>query len=133
MLKGFKDFLLRGNVVELAVAVVIGTAFTELVKSFGDAFILPLVNVAMGGGVTGGTVELDEKNRLLFGTFANGVIKFAITAAVVYFVFVVPVRKLIERQKREEPAAAEPPAPAEDVVLLREIRDLLAADNPKQL
>ena len=133
MLKGFKDFMLRGNVVELAVAVVIGTAFTELVKSFGDAFILPLVNVAMGGGVTGGTVELDEKNRLLFGTFANGVIKFVITAAVVYFIFVVPVRKLIERQKREDPTAATPPAPAEDVMLLREIRDLLAADNPKQL
>ena len=133
MLKGFKDFILRGNVVELAVAVVVGVAFNDVVKSFTDSFVQPLVKVAMGGGVSGGEVELDKENALKFGVFTNAVITFLITAAVVYFVFVVPIRKLIERQKREEPAAAEPPAPAEDVVLLREIRDLLAADNPKQL
>jgi large conductance mechanosensitive channel len=133
VLKGFKDFLLRGNVVELAVAVVVGVAFNDVVMSFTDSFIQPLVKVAMGGGVSGGEVELDKDNSLKFGVFTNAVITFLITAAVVYFVFVVPIRKLIERQKREEPAAAEPPAPAEDVVLLREIRDLLAADNPKRL
>jgi large conductance mechanosensitive channel len=125
VLKGFKEFLLRGNIIELSVAVVIGTAFTELVKNFGDSFIQPLVKVAMGGGVEGGQVELDDENALLFGVFANGVIKFVITAAVVYFVFVLPLKKLKERQAKGEPAAV-PPAPAEDVVLLKEIRDLLA-------
>jgi large conductance mechanosensitive channel len=133
VLKGFKQFLLRGNVVELAVAVVIGTAFTALVASFGKAFIDPLLKVAMGGGVSGGKIVLDRNekgeavNVLDFGLFINAGLTFVITAAIVYFIFVVPIRKLTERQKRGEPVKA-PPAPAEDVVLLREIRDLLKGE-----
>lgn len=128
MLKGFKDFILRGNVLELAVAVVIGVAFNDVVKSFTDSFVQPLVKVAMGGGIHGGEVELDKENALAFGVFTNAVITFIITAAVVYFVFVLPIKRLADRQKKGE-AVATPPAPAEDVVLLREIRDLLRADG----
>ena len=127
MIKGFRDFLLRGNVVDLAVAVVIGTAFTALVTAFTESFIKPIINVVMGGGLTGGTVKLDDSNRLLFGAFLNALITFVITAAVVYFVFVLPLKTLNEMRKKGE---APPEAPAvvepEDVVLLREIRDLLS-------
>lgn len=124
MIKGFKEFLMRGNIVDLAIAVVIGTAFTALVKSFTDSFVYPLVNVIMGGGGTGGTVKLDDHNRLLFGAFINAMITFVITAAVVYFIFVLPMKTLAERRKRgEEPA---PTVIPEDVALLQEIRDLLA-------
>ena len=127
MIKGFRDFLLRGNVVDLAVAVVIGTAFTALVTAFTNSFIQPIIKVVLGGGLTGGTVKLDSQNRLLFGDFANALITFIITAAVVYFIFVLPMKTLNERRHRGE---APPEAPAavvpEDVVLLREIRDLLS-------
>jgi len=111
VIKGFKDFLMRGNIVDLAIAVVIGTAFTALVKSFTDSFVYPIVNVIMGGGGTGGTVKLDDHNRLLFGAF-------------VYFIFVVPMQALAERRKRGEEVA--PTVIPEDVALLQEIRDLLA-------
>ncbi|HUR74243.1 MAG TPA: large conductance mechanosensitive channel protein MscL [Sporichthya sp.] len=124
MIKGFKDFIMRGNVIDLAIAVVIGTAFTALVKAFTDSFVQPIINVVMGGGLTGGTVRLDDENRLLFGNFINAVIAFAITAAVVYFVFVVPLKHMAERRARGEEAA--PTVVPEDVELLREIRDLLA-------
>lgn len=130
MLKGFKDFMLRGNVVDLAVAVVIGTAFAKLVTQFTTSFVNPIIAIALGGGDTGGTVELDDENRLLFGAFFNEVITFVITAAVVYFAFVVPIKRLVANRKKQEAPAA-PPTPAEDVVLLREIRDLLASGGAK--
>ncbi|MGQ0624173.1 MAG: large conductance mechanosensitive channel protein MscL [Sporichthyaceae bacterium] len=129
MLKGFKDFLLRGNIVDLAVAVVIGTAFTMLVAAFTKSLIEPLINYFMGGGVDGGTVGLDAENRLEFGQFVNAVITFMITAAVVYFVVVIPMKKITARLTREsdkEPSAPQIPA---DVALLTEIRDLLAGQG----
>lgn len=126
MLKGFKDFILRGNVIDLAIAVVIGAAFTALIAAFTKSFINPIINVVMGGGATGGTVKLDDANRLEFGTFLNAVITFLITAAVVYFIFVVPMKHLMDKRKAEEGPASPPPV-AEDVILLTEIRDLLAS------
>ena len=126
MIKGFRDFLMRGNVVDLAVAVVIGGAFTALVKAFTDSFIQPIINVVLGGGLTGGTVKLDSQNRLLFGNFFNALITFVITAAVVYFVFVLPLKTLNEMRQKGE--VAEPPVSVvpDDILLLQEIRDLLA-------
>jgi large conductance mechanosensitive channel len=124
VIKGFKDFLLRGNIVDLAIAVVIGSAFTALIGAFTESFIKPIINVVLGGGLTGGTVKLDAANRLQFGAFLNAAITFVITAAVVYFIFVVPMKTLTERRKKGEVPT---PAPvAEDVLLLTEIRDLLA-------
>src|SRR4051812_45963256 len=125
MIKGFKDFVLRGNVVELAVAVVIGTAFTALVTSFTTSFLQPLIGLVAGGGVEGGELIVD-KQHFTWGAFINAVITFVLTAAVVYFVVVVPMRKLIERRTRgEEPG---PVAPTQ-VELLVEIRDLLRAQQ----
>jgi large conductance mechanosensitive channel len=125
MLKGFKDFVLRGNVVELAVAVVIGTAFTVLVAAFTDSFLLPLIGLIGGGGVDGGTLVVNGQ-KFTFGVFINALITFVLTAAVVYVVVVLPLKALTERRKRgEEQGPAEPT----QVVLLVEIRDLLRAQN----
>ena len=132
MLKGFKDFLFRGNIVDLAVAVVVGTAFTALVGTVTSALIQPLIDRVGGGSVGGGLgVDIGGGSFLDFGSVINAIITFIITAAVVYFVFVVPSKKLLERlQAGQEP---EPDGPSEDILLLREIRDALgarAADRP---
>jgi len=125
MLKGFKDFILRGNVVELAVAVVIGTAFTALVTSFTNSFLKPLIGLVGGGGTTGGEAVVNQQH-FTWGAFINAVITFVLTAAVVYFVVVLPMKTLMERRKRgEEPG---PVAPTQ-VELLLEIRDLLRSQQ----
>ena len=126
MIKGFRDFILRGNVIDLAVAVVIGAAFAALVKAFTDAFITPLVNTAlwaMGMGKDGvpGSVTLASGEQLGFGVMITAIIIFLITAAVIYFVFVVPMNKYREHFVQEEAAEAE--ITSEE--LLAEIRDLL--------
>ncbi|TKJ19311.1 mechanosensitive ion channel protein MscL [Blastococcus sp. CCUG 61487] len=125
MLKGFKDFLLRGNVVDLAVAVVIGAAFTAVVTSFTESFLEPLIGLIAGGGVDGGTVTVDGQ-VFTWGSFVNQVITFVLTAAVVYFVVVVPMKRIIERRKRGEEVG---PAEPTQVELLVEIRDLLRAQR----
>jgi len=122
MIKGFKEFLLRGNIVDLAVAVVIGTAFTALVASFTKSFIEPLLGLIGGGGPKGMTVTVDSQ-EFTFGAFITACITFVITAAVVYFFIVLPMKALNERLARgKEP---EPEGVSEDIQLLREIRDAL--------
>jgi len=121
MLKGFKDFLLRGNVVDLAVAVVIGAAFTALVTSFTESFLKPLIQLLSGGGELAGTfvvngVEFD------YASFINAVITFVLTAAVIYFLVVYPLKRISDRRKRGEESG---PAETTDIELLAEIRDLL--------
>ncbi len=124
MLKGFKDFILRGNVIDLAVAVVIGAAFTALIGAFNDALITPVVNsvfAALGlskDGI-GGTLGLPGDQVINFGLIIGAAITFLITAAVVYFVFVAPMNAAKKRFTAEQ----EEPDTAED--LLTEIRDLL--------
>jgi large conductance mechanosensitive channel len=125
MLKGFKDFLLRGNIVDLAVAVVIGTAFTALVTSFTTSFLKPLIGVLAGGGTQGGSFEV-RKQLFTYGAFINAVITFVLTAAVVYFVVVLPMKAIMERRKRGEEAG---PVVPTQVELLVEIRDLLRAQE----
>ncbi|GAA4565893.1 large conductance mechanosensitive channel protein MscL [Micromonospora coerulea] len=123
MLKGFKDFIMRGNVVDLAVGIVIGAAFTGLVSSFTDSFLKPLIKL-LGGGteVTAGVWMLGEQ-KFLWANFFNALITFLLTAAVLYFLVVFPMNKLAERRRRgEEPP---PKAPSEEVRLLTEIRDAL--------
>jgi len=102
VLKGFREFILRGNVVELAVAVAIGAAFTALIAQVGDSIVEPLVSVFLGGGVEGGTFTLRE---VVFdiGALINAVIVFLTTAAVIYFLVVVPMNMLIARRKAEVP------------------------------
>jgi large conductance mechanosensitive channel len=123
MLKGFKDFIMRGNVVDLAVGVVIGAAFTAVVGGFGAAFLTPLIKLASGGkGIHAGSFTI---RGVVFDVplFINAVITFLITAATIYFLVVYPLNRLAERRKRgEEPP---PDAPSEEVKLLTEIRDAL--------
>ena len=125
MIKGFKDFLLRGNIIDLAVAVVIGTAVTLLVASFTDSFLRPLIGLIGGGGVDGGSFTVNGQ-VFTWGAFLNQVITFVLTAAVVYFVVVLPMKALMERRKRGEEAG---PAAPTQVELLVEIRDLLRAQQ----
>ena len=125
MLKGFKDFIMRGNVLDLAVAVVMGTAFTAVVTAVVTNLINPLIAVFGGSNINGLSVQLNSKNPatvMHFDSVATAVINFLVIAAVVYFVLVLPVKKIQERRKRgQEPGPAEPT----DVELLTEIRDLL--------
>ncbi len=130
MFKGFKEFLSRGNIIDLAVAVVIGTAFTALVKSFTDSIITPLLEriganhqtninvlkIKIGEGDSG-KAQFIDLNILLSAT-----VNFVIVAAVVYFVFVLPYNRLRKRGEVEQADDAQ-------IVLLTEIRDLLAQTN----
>jgi large conductance mechanosensitive channel len=117
MLKGFQDFILRGNLVELAVAFVVGGAFTTVVTTFTG--VLTGFVGKIGGQPDFGEVTLLDVN---VGLFLNALVGFLIVAAVVYFLVVTPYNRLQERlAEGEQPA---PPAP--DIALLTEIRDLLA-------
>ena len=129
MLKGFKDFLLRGNVVDLAVAVVIGTAFTAVVTAFTTSFLKPLIQLVSGGGEFAGVLVVNDV-KFDYAGFINQVVTFVLTAAVVYFVVVLPLKTLEERRRAGQ---EEGPAGPTDVELLTEIRDLLAAhDTPTE-
>jgi large conductance mechanosensitive channel len=123
VLTEFRDFIMRGNVVELAVAFVIGAAFTALVQSFVASFISPLITMFVGKT---GLIELSftiNDAEFLYGAFFQAALVFLVTAAVVFFFVVKPMNILMKRLRaKEEPASA---APAEDIVLLTEIRDLL--------
>lgn len=138
MLKGFKEFIMRGNVVDLAIGVVIGAAFSALVTQFTTSFLTPLiVAVGAGDGNIGGMLELPgttpegQPNGILYGAFLSALIAFLLTAAVIYFLVVVPMNKWAERRARTQ----EPPPPAlptEEIQLLREIRDALVAGRTPQ-
>jgi large conductance mechanosensitive channel len=131
VIKGFKDFLMRGNVIDLAVAVVIGAAFTAIVTAFTTNLINPIIALFGGSNVEGLAVKLGDNDKTIvdFGAIITAVINFLIVAAIVYFIFVLPMNKLKERRKRgQEPGPAEPT----DVELLKEIRDLLAAQRQRQ-
>jgi len=123
VLKEFRDFILRGNVVDLAVAVVIGAAFGAVVTGFVASFITPLIAL-IGGKPDFGDLTFSISGTVFtYGTFLNLLISFLIIAAVVFFVIVRPVNTLMARLKRGEEPEVE--APPQDVVLLMEIRDLL--------
>lgn len=138
MLKGFREFILRGNVIELAVAVVIGAAFTAVVNSIVDNLINPLIGVIFQADsldaamvvsiptVSGGVAEVR------FGAVLGAIIAFVIVATVVYFVFVLPMNTLKERaEAKRKSGAPDPGAPESELTLLAEIRDLLAAQRDR--
>ena len=127
MIRGFRDFLMRGNVVDLAVAVVIGAAFGAVVAAFATDFIGGIIG-AIGGtpdfGAAGVTVN---DSKIVYGSTVNALINFAIVAAAVYLAVVVPMQALAARRA----AGTEPdtPAPSDEAVLLTEIRDMIAAQG----
>ncbi|MEH1012433.1 large conductance mechanosensitive channel protein MscL [Micromonospora sp. CPCC 206060] len=128
MLKGFKDFIMRGNVVDLAVGVVIGAAFTGVVTQLTKSFLDPMIRVfvvLLTGSKKGleGSVLMVKGIGFDWVAFINALITFLLTAAALYFLVVYPMNRLAERRKRgEEPP---PAAPSEEVKLLTEIRDAL--------
>ena len=121
--KEFRDFILRGNVLDLAVAVVIGAAFTTVVNSLVANVLTPFI-AAIFGQPSFGDIDFAIGDATIeIGLFFEAVVNFLIVAAVIFFFVVKPVNVLLERRKRGE-APADLPTP-EDVQLLREIRDLL--------
>ncbi len=126
MFKGFREFISRGSVVDLAVGVVIGAAFTNVVNGFTQSFLTPLLNL-IGGVQLGGRIKLNATQSITWGAFLSTIIGFMITAGVVYFLVVVPMNKLAQMRKRGE--VAEPSAPSEEILLLQEIRDALVAQG----
>jgi large conductance mechanosensitive channel len=101
MLKGFRDFILRGNVLDLAVAVVIGAAFSQIINAIVAGFVTPLIAL-LGGAPNASALNTES---FLWGDILNAIINFLITAAVVYFFIVMPANRLMARLK---PAPPEP-------------------------
>ncbi len=121
-MKGFRDFLLRGNLIELAVAVIMGTVFAAVVKSFTD-MIMDII------GKFGGVPDFSSTSiyGIGVGAFLSALLTLVLTGAVVYFFIVIPYNKFSEITKKDDPDVA---ASSED--LLAEIRDLLKAQNDRQ-
>ena len=123
MLKEFRDFIMRGNVMDLAVAVVIGVAFTAIVNSLVNDIIMPIIGIILGGiDFTTLTIQIGEAT-IAYGNFIQAIVNFLIVSAVIFLM--VKAINAASRKKVEEPAA--PPPPPADVQLLTEIRDLLKA------
>ena len=118
---GFKDFITKGNVVDVAVGFVAGAAFVALISGITGAIITPLIGLISGGGVDAGVFTV---NGQVFDITAviNAIITFILTMALLYFVFVSPMNRWRERNQKGEDI----PAPPTDVELLTEIRDLLS-------
>lgn len=120
-IKEFKEFISRGNVIDLAVAVVIGGAFTKIVNSLVDDIIMPIIGVIIGGinfehlMITVGTAEIK------YGMFIQAVVNFLLIAFVIFSI----IKAINTFNKKKEDAPEEPAKPSEDIVLLTEIRDLL--------
>ncbi len=135
MFKEFRDFIARGNVIDLAVGIVIGSAFTAIVKSLVNDVVMPPIGLILAGvDFSSLFVPLDGKSyesmaaateagaaTLNYGLFINAVISFLIVAWVVFLI----VRSINKMKKAEEEAPKEEPAPPREEVLLEEIRDLL--------
>ena len=125
--KEFKEFISRGNVVDLAVAVVIGAAFTAIVTSVVEGLLTPLVGMIFGKDFRQMTFTVND-SVFSYGVVINAVIYFLSVAAVVFFLVVKPLNLLQERRRRgEEPA---PEEMSDEAALLTEIRDLLRSQVP---
>lgn len=125
MIDEFKRFLFRGNVVDLAVAVVIGTAFTAIVNAVVAGLITPLVGMVFSKDFSAMTFEING-STFAYGTVINAVLQFVSVAAVVFFVIVKPMQAMAARRARGEEPTEDTPAPSDEAVLLAEIRDLLS-------
>lgn len=120
MLKGFREFIARGNVVDLAVAVIIGGAFGQIVNSLVSDVITPII------GSLGGVPDFSQLKvgSVALGKFINAVVNFLVVSAAIYFLVVAPMQKIKERVGKSEPPPA-PPEPSEEAKLLKEILETL--------
>jgi len=117
----FKEFISKGNVITMAVGIIIGSAFTAIVNSLVNDIITPLIGVILGGMDFSGMVLTVGKESLLIGSFINAIISFLLTALVLFMIV-----KTFNRIQREKEVAPKEPAPTpEEIQLLQEIRDLL--------
>lgn len=124
LIQGFRDFILRGNVVDLAVAVVIGAAFTAVVAALTAGIINPLIAAIFGKPNLDDVGAFTINNaHFSIGLVLTAIINFLIVAAAIYFLIILPMSMYAERRKRGEAAA--PEEVTEEVELLREIRDAL--------
>lgn len=123
MVKEFKEFIMRGNVLDLAVAVVIGAAFTAIVNSLVADIITPIIGAVLGGVDFAGQAITVGNAVIGYGNFIQAIINFLLVALVLFLI----VRSINAMQARraKEAEVAEPPAPSAEEVLLAEIRDLL--------
>jgi len=132
VIKGFRDFIMRGNLIELAVAFVIGAAFAKVVQDFVGAIVTPLVSALPGAKVQGFGFsirggDLKDATFINLSTVINSLIVFVATAAVVYFCLVVPMNAYNKRREARLAAGVEEPeAKTDDIILLEQIRDLLS-------
>jgi large conductance mechanosensitive channel len=128
VLKGFKEFIMRGNVVELAVAVVMGTAFGAIVTALVNDIVMPLITAIFGKQDYSGLYWTLNKSKIMYGSMLNAVISFLMIATGVYFLIVMPINHYNARRRRVL-GLPEPKAAPTEVELLTAIRDLLAAQN----
>lgn len=120
-IKEFKEFISRGSVIDLAVAVVIGGAFTKIVNSLVDDIIMPIIGVIIGGINFGNLMATVGTAEIKYGMFIQAIVNFLLIALVIFSV----IKAINQFKKKEEEKPEEPAAPSEDIVLLTEIRDLL--------
>ena len=118
----FKEFVLRGNVMDMAVGVIIGGAFASIVTALTDDFINPLIN-GLGGAKVGGTIKIYGGQVLKYGDFITAIINFLLMALVLFFILK-GINKLMSVGKKKEETVAEV-VKSDEVLLLEEIRDLL--------
>ena len=124
MMKEFKEFIYRGNVMDMAVGIIIGGAFTAIVSSLVADIITPIIGMLMGGVDFSSLAVTVGSANLTYGNFIQAIINFLLVAWVLFMI--VKAMNKMKRKEEEKPAEPEAPAePPEDIVLLREIRDSL--------
>jgi len=130
MLKGFRDFIMRGNVIDLAIAVVVGAAFNAVVQELVKDIVTPLI-AAIGGKSDFSALSFTiNHSKFQYGAFLNALISFLVVAAALYFVVVLPLNKIAERRAAKLAKGEPDPDPkSEEIILLQQIRDLLAKEN----
>ncbi|GAA4362178.1 large conductance mechanosensitive channel protein MscL [Paeniglutamicibacter cryotolerans] len=126
MLKGFRDFIMKGNVVDLAVAVVIGAAFGAVITALVGNIIMPLISALVGSPNFDAFLVLDiNGNKILFGAFLTVLVNFLLIAAAIYFIVVLPMNKITARAEARRGIVEEELPMDPQVELLAEIRDEL--------
>jgi large conductance mechanosensitive channel len=135
VLQEFKRFLARGNVIDLAVAVVIGAAFTTVINAIVDNLISPILGLLGGADLSDLVITLRSESAtdpaivLGYGAIVTALINFLLVAAAVFFLIVKPINAMAERRRRGEEAPEDTPAPSDEALLLTEIRDVLKAQR----
>ena len=132
MLKGFRDFLMRGNVIDLAVAVVIGAAFGAVVSAFANDFIGGVIGIIGGSPDFGNAGVTINGSKVVYGSTITALIQFVIVAVAIYFIVILPMQALAARRRAGEQPVEDTPVPSDETLLLTEIRDLLA-DRPSSV